>query len=263
MRSLRQYFSLWPRNKRRSPKFDSRSVGNILLQAYSIGSGYIDSIGYGMAFHHIHPSTVLIGPVLLFFLWMPAYGCRVKQYLSSLKCRQSSGLRIPLVPANQGSYFSFFRRKGFEPGISRRKIKLFVKMRIIWNMHLAVETRIGAVGIDDVSAVVVDSRHSFFEERYDDDHTQFLSHCTERIKRNAIKGFRQRKHIGVLALAKIMAAIQFRKADHICTLIGSITDPTQTLFKVVLWDIIKIKLYNGNFIHILGDYGMNKGNGKG
>src|SRR5690606_31846567 len=115
MRGLRQDLALWPCNKGRAPKFDSRSAGNILFQSYSISRGNINSVCYGMAFHHIHPGTVLVGAVLFFFLRMPADGCWVKQYLRSLKCRQPSGLRIPLVPANQSSYFTFFRRKSFEP----------------------------------------------------------------------------------------------------------------------------------------------------
>src|SRR5690606_40077657 len=145
MGGLGEDFPLWPRNKGRSPKFNARCAGNVLFQANPIGSGYIDAVGYGMAFHDIHPCTMLVGAILFFLLGVPSNCSRIKQYFSPLKRGQSRGLWIPLIPADERSDFSLFSRKSSETSVSWGEIKFFIEMRIIRNMHFAVQSSIGAI----------------------------------------------------------------------------------------------------------------------
>ena len=75
--------------------------------------------------------------------------------------------------------------------------------------------------------------------------------CAVEYGLSAVEGFCQGKHVGVLTLTKIVAAVEFRQADYISTLIGGVAHPTQAFLQVVLRSIVQIKLYNGNLIHIL------------
>ena len=60
-----------------------------------------------------------------------------------------------MVPANahaDGTEFGFSDGK---PGITRGEIKFLVVMRVVWNVHLAIEPDLCAVAVEDQCGVVV------------------------------------------------------------------------------------------------------------
>src|SRR5262245_61008277 len=108
---------------------------------------------------------MLAGAVLLFLAGMPSDGGRVEENLSSAQRRQTSRLRVPLIPANQNSDPSIPGLPDREAEVSRREIELFMVERIVGNMHLAVLSQIVPIGIENGSGIVVDAGSPALEQR--------------------------------------------------------------------------------------------------
>ena len=70
-------------------------------------------------------------------------------------------------------------------------------------MHLPVEPRFRAVGIDDIGAVVIDPRRAALEKRNDDDYFELPGQFAEGQKGWAVEGLGQIEMVRVLALAEI------------------------------------------------------------
>src|SRR6202034_3773998 len=100
---------------------------------------------------------------------MPADSRRIKQHVRPLQRRKARALRIPLVPADQGSEAANAGVGRAESEVARSKVKLFVVERIVGDVHLAIEAAQGAVTVEDGRSVMVDARGSLFEQRRDQD----------------------------------------------------------------------------------------------
>jgi hypothetical protein len=69
-----------------------------------------------------------------------------------------------LVPANQNADAAEAGVPSPESSVSRGEVELLVEQRIIRDMHLAVDSQQGSIGIDDHGGVVVKAFSTFFEE---------------------------------------------------------------------------------------------------
>ena len=94
---------------------------------------------------------------------MPANRRRIKKNAGAVQRRQTRSLRIPLVPADQRRYFPRLRREGTESQISRREIKFLVISGIVGNVHLPVDSRDFAIGINDRRRIVIHPRRPPFK----------------------------------------------------------------------------------------------------
>src|SRR5947207_8491979 len=105
---------------------------------------------------HYVPCIVLRLPILFFLVGMPANRGRIKEYLRSLKRRETRALRIPLVPADQRSNLPDLRIESFEAQIAWSEVILLVIKRIIRNVHLAIGTTYAAIGVNHHCGIVID-----------------------------------------------------------------------------------------------------------
>src|SRR5258708_37271964 len=93
------------------------------------------------------PDVALRCSVLFFFVWVPADCSWIEQNIRTAKSGQSCAFGIPLIPANQRSDSAGSGVSSFESKISRREIILFVKGRIIGNMHFTINIRDRTVSV--------------------------------------------------------------------------------------------------------------------
>ena len=76
---------------------------------------------------------------------------------------------VPLIPAgDQCADGSVTRFKSFESEIAGCEIILFIKTRIIGNVHFAIKTQNASIGIDDHGAVMIEARCTTFKYRNND-----------------------------------------------------------------------------------------------
>ena len=155
---------------------------------------------------------------------MPADGRRIEKDLSSLHGGEPGGFRIPLVPADERSYFSVASLKCFEAEIARRKIKLFVVKRVVRDMHFAVLACDSSVGIDDYRGIVINPSGSLFKKRRDNDDFVVFGELSQSFCTRAGNGFGKFKVLMIFALAKVPRTEQFLEADDLCTLLGGSAD---------------------------------------
>ena len=102
-----------------------------------------------------------------------------------------------------------------ETEVAGREIKLLVEQRIIGNVHLAIDAEQRAVRVDDRRRVVINARRALLEERGDDHHLVFLRELLKRVGARAGNRFGQFEVFVVFALAEILRAKQFLRADDL------------------------------------------------
>lgn len=98
-----------------------------------------------------------------------SFGCqpiarRVEQDLCSLQGGQAGRFRIPLIPADQHADAPVAGVEGAETEVTRGEIELLVEQWIVRDVHLAIQTALPAVRIEDDGGVVVQARRPAFEE---------------------------------------------------------------------------------------------------
>src|SRR6202034_3104188 len=135
----------------------------------SVWHRHVTAVRDGMRSLNCLPRGMLALAEHLFFARMPADCSRIEENLSATESGQTSGFRVPLVPANQHAD----RRKSSLPGpesqVPGSEIEFLIKERVIRNMHLSILTKAAAVRIDDRSRVMVTPRRPPLEYRRDDD----------------------------------------------------------------------------------------------
>ncbi len=155
---------------------------------------------------------------------MPADRGGIKQNVRAAQTRQARAFRIPLVPANQHADPPEARVEVGEPQVARREIKFFVIERVVGNVHLAVFSREGAVGIEHDRRVVVDAGGAALEQRADDDHAEAARKFREGVAGRAGDRLRQRKPFGVFFAAEIWRPEQFLQANDLCAAAGRLAN---------------------------------------
>src|SRR4029434_8060064 len=106
---------------------------------------------------------------------MPPDRGRVKKNLRAAQRREPCGFRVPLIPADADADLREPRGPRAEAKIAWREIELFVKERVVRNVHLAVFPEEFAVRVDDHRGIVVKAGAAFLEDGCDDHDPQFRS----------------------------------------------------------------------------------------
>ncbi|MNL48163.1 hypothetical protein D3C87_1710020 [compost metagenome] len=116
------------------------------------------------------------------FIHIPADGSGVEEDFRAHETGNAGRFGVPLVPTDQHADFGKF---GIENpvavgvllahrGVAGCKIEFLIVTRIVGNVHFAVFTQVGTVGVEYGGGVVVQAMRTFFEQRGDDHHAQFL-----------------------------------------------------------------------------------------
>jgi hypothetical protein len=92
-------------------------------------------------------------------------------------------------------------------------------------MHLAIDARNFAVGINNCSGVVINTGRPAFENRRHDHGFRFLRHVAQRFRGWPGHGLGQLEICGVFALAEVLRAKKFRQADDLGSGAGSFFNP--------------------------------------
>ena len=189
---------------------------NAAFQARAIGGGNEHAVGDGVAAHHGFPSVVLASAELRFLCRLPA-DCRgIENDLSTGKRGKACGLWKPLIPADAGAEAAVLRVKTLEAEIARREVELFIKQRIVGNVHLAIDAGSGSVDVEDNRRVVVDARRPAFKKRANHDHAIVSCRSSDGLACGAGNGLGVVKATMVFCLARIVAGKQFLQANNVC-----------------------------------------------
>src|SRR5580765_97507 len=144
MRCLNNDASKRVAEERAAPEFQAFALRAIAadvaeLLAYPVDHADKNTVGDGMSALNRAPCIMLHCAEFGFFIRMPADGRRIEKNISALKSGESCAFRIPLVPADQRAHAAELCIEGLESKIARRKVKLLIIKRVVWNVHLAVE----------------------------------------------------------------------------------------------------------------------------
>ena len=125
---------------------------------------------------------------------------------------------------------------GLETEVAGREIKFFVEQRVVGNVHLAVDAEQRTVGVNDGGGVVINAGGAFLEQRGDDDDLVFLREFAKGVGAGAGNFFGQLKIFVVFALAKILRAEQFLRADDLRACFGGAFDEREGFLEVRVRD---------------------------
>ena len=199
---------LWPQNSMPSPPTG-------LLVADAVDGGDVAAVGDGVAALDGFPGVVLLRAVLGFLARMPADGGGVEEDLRALQRGEPRGFGIPLVPADQHADLAVARLPGAEAEVAGREIELLVVKRVVRDVHLAVDAQQRAVGVNDRGGVVIDAGGALLEQRGDDDDLVFAGELLKGRGARAGNRLGQFEIRVVFALAEILRAEQFLRADDL------------------------------------------------
>ena len=99
-------------------------------------------------------------------------------------------------------------------------------------MHLPVNAEQRAVGVNDGGGVVINSGGAFLEQRRDDDDFVFLREFAKGVGRRAGNFFREFKILMVFALAKVLRAEQFLRANDVCAVFRGAFDERNCFLQI-------------------------------
>ena len=214
------------RNEALTPKFQARPAIRCLM-ADSVRRSDIATIRNRMSTLNGFPRGVLAFAIFLLLGGMPTDRRRVEQNLRPLKGRETRRFGIPLVPANTHADPTESRVPSTETQIAGSEVKLFVKERVVRNVHLPVFAEKRSVGIDDRRRVVIKARRSTLEERGDQNDSAFLRNSLHRLGRRSRDGFGEFEVFVILDLAKIHRGEKLLETHDVRAFRGSGTDPTK------------------------------------
>src|ERR1700728_5021353 len=119
----------------------------------------------------------------------PGNGCRrIEHNLRAVQSQNARSLRKMPVVANVNADPGIFRFKHRVSAITRSKIKLLPKSRMaMWNMVLAILSKIASVGVDHGGCVEIHSRHLFFVNRNHNHHAMLRCDLLHQAYRRAVR----------------------------------------------------------------------------
>ncbi len=184
------------------------------LGADPIGRGDIATIGDAVTTLDGFPGVMLSLAECGLFFGQPADRCWVEENLSTTERGEAGGFRVPLVPADQDADIAVGRLPGAEAEITWREVEFLLKPGVLRDVHLAVLTEHGAIGVDDGSSVVVDFAAARFEEWRDNDDAEPLRDLGEfGDRRTRLDGLSEVEVLRVLIDAEILRREHLLQAD--------------------------------------------------
>ena len=160
--------------------------------------------------------------------------CRgIKKHARALQRGQARSLRIPLVPADQRTQASRTSINGAVAEVAGREVKLLVVEGVVRDMHLAVDSAEGAIGVEHRGSVVIHPRSAFFEKGCDEDDAVFTSGGGELFRGGAGNRLGQIEQGSIFTLAEVLCLKKFRQADYLHAAAGRICSALQCLLQVL------------------------------
>ena len=202
--------------------------------AHAIHRGDVNAVGDGVRALDGAPGVELRRAVLLLFAGMPADRRGIEQNVRAAQRRDARGFRIPLIPAHQHADASEGRVEIRKSEIARSEIKLFEIERIVGDVHLAIQPRDFAVGVENRGRVVIEARGAPLKQRRDDDDLQLARQLAQRLGGRAGNRLGQIEQLGVLLAAEILRAEQFLQADDLRPARGGLADSPLGLGQILV-----------------------------
>ncbi len=138
------------------------------FESDAIDHGSVHAVGDGVTALNGAPGIELRRTELRLLVGMPANACRIKNGLCATERSEARAFGIPLVPADLHADARVLGVEIWEAQIARREIKLFVIQGIVGNVHLAIFSEKGSVGIQNGASVVVNARRAALEKGHDE-----------------------------------------------------------------------------------------------
>ena len=174
-------------------------------------------------------------PYCAFSCGMPADGGRIEEDGGALEGGEPRPLRVPLVPADEGADAAVPRVERSEADVSRSEVELLVEAGIVGDVHLAVEARDLAVGVEGDRAVVVKAGGPLLEERDDHRDSVLLRGRAQGLGAGAGHGLREVEARVLFLLAEVGGTIELGQANDLRALGGRFPDPLDGLVQVGRW----------------------------
>ena len=111
--------------------------------------------------------------------------------------------------------FPYLVCQALKAEIAGREIKFLVEQRVVGNVHLPIDAEQRTVRVNDGGGVVINAGGALFEQRGNDDDLVFFGEFLESVGARPGNFFRELEILVVLALAKILRAEQFLRADDL------------------------------------------------
>ena len=164
----------------------------------------------------------------------PADRRGIKEYLRAGHGCQPRGLRIPLVPADERPHMQPARRHRHEACVARREIKLLVVVRVVGDVHFAVEARSRTVAVEDHGRVVEEAMRPPFEHAPHEHDIMLACRRGEPLGEQPGHHLRLGELSMVFGLAGILPREQFLQADDLRAAAGRLGDTGDGLRDVVI-----------------------------
>ena len=164
---------------------------------------------------------------------LPTDGGGIDKQIRTTKGHQSSGLRVPLIPANQYAKTTHGGRYGPEVEVAGREVELLVVRRIVRDVHFAVPPCYRSVFFDHDGRIVVNPRCTTLKERQHEHHTTRTSYLAKVRGRGSGDRFSHVEDGGVLRLTEIEAVVQLLKHHELGTFSGTRPDSVRKAGDVV------------------------------
>jgi hypothetical protein len=170
------------------------------------------------------PCRLLLRAVLLLLGRQPSDRRGIKEDLCSGHSRETRGLGVPLIPADQHADAAEAGVPGAKAQVSGSEVELLVVLRVVGDVHLPILPEEPAVGVDDGRGVVIQAFGALLEQRGDDHHPELTSELTQLGRRRSGNGLSQPKELVILSLAKISAAEKLLETNDLRAATSSLAD---------------------------------------
>ena len=200
--------------------------------ADAVDGGDVAAVGDGVGALDGFPRSVLALAVFGLFAGMPADGGRVEKDFRALHGSQAGGFGIPLVPADEDADLGVTGLPRAEAEVAGSEIELFVEERVVRYVHLAVDAKEGAVGVNDGGGVMVEAGGAFLEKGGDEDDPVLAGESLEGVGARARNRFGEGEVGVIFTLAEILGAEEFLGADDLGTGLGGALDGGEGTFQV-------------------------------
>ena len=197
--------------------------GGFALHSAAVHGAYVAAIGHGMAALHGFPCAVL-GGVELFLPRNPADGGGVEQNLCPLHGGETGGFRVPLVPADEHADAAKAGLKAFVAQVAGGEIEFFLESGVLRDVHLAVQPKEGAIGINHPGGVVVKPGGALLETGSHDDYAQFPGKLAELIGPRAGNRVGCVEEFAILRAAEVQSGAHFLRAYNLRTACSCLAD---------------------------------------
>lgn len=223
----------------------------VWLMACAVDGDEWQSVGYGVTSLYCNPCFAL---AFLFLGRVAAFVSDsgwVDEQLGSGECHEACTFGVPLIPAYLHAKESEAGLYGVESEISGGEVELFVVCGVVGDVHLAVFTGDGAVGLEDDGGVVAETWCTVFVKAGHED--DVMLGCKGRVELcgRTGYGFGEAAEVYVLCLTEVLAVVQFLKDYELCSVLCCRAYVCGEFLAVAL-DVCRAGLLDDSYFHSCG-----------